>query len=111
MKRIINATENFSKKDAINMRNGLPLKDEPNGKTFDIMKAAIVEDTDEETGELKQVSVIIDSDGKCYTGISSTIADVMADCIELIDDGESVSLTLIKRKSNAGREFLTFQVM
>lgn len=111
MKRIINATENFNKKDAINMRNGLPLKDEPNGKTFNISKAAVVEDTDEETGELKNVSVLIDSDGKCYTAISATVADIMNDCIELLDAGESATLELIKRTSNAGREFLTFQVM
>ena len=111
MKKIINATENFTKKDSINMRNGLPLKDEPNGKTFMISKAAVVEDTDEETGELKVVSVLIDSDGKCYTSISATIADIMGDCIDLLDAGESVSLELIKRKSEAGREFLTFQVM
>lgn len=111
MKRIIDATENFNKKDAINMRNGLPLKDEPNGKTFNISKAAVVEDTDEETGELKNVSVLIDSDGKCYTTISATIADIMNDCIELLDAGESVTLELIKRTSNAGREFLTFQVI
>lgn len=111
MKRIINATENFNKKDAINMRNGFPLKDEPNGKTFNISKAAVVEDTDEETGELKNVSVLIDSDGKCYTGISATVADIMNDCIELVDAGESVTLELIKRESSAGREFLTFQVI
>lgn len=111
MKRIINATENFNKKDAINMRNGLPLKDEPNGKTFNISKAAVVEDTDEETGEIKNVSVLIDSDGKCYTAISATVADIMNDCIELLDAGESVTLELIKRKSSAGREFLTFQVI
>lgn len=111
MKRIINATENFNKKDAINMRNGLPLKDEPNGKTFNISKAAVVEDSDEETGELKNVSVLIDSDGKCYTTISATVADIMDDCIQLLDAGESVTLELIKRESNAGREFLTFQVL
>lgn len=111
MKRIVNATENFNKKDAINMRNGLPLKDEPNGKTFNISKAAVVEDTDEETGEVKNVSVLIDSDGKCYTAISTAVADIMDDCIELLDAGESVTLELIKRKSNAGREFLTFQVL
>lgn len=111
MKRIINATENFNKKDAINMRNGLPLKDEPNGKTFNISKAAVVEDTDEETGELKNVSVLIDSDGKCYTAISATVADIMDDCIELLDAGESLTLELFKRESSAGREFLTFQVI
>lgn len=111
MKRITNATENFNKKDAINMRNGLPLKDEPNGKTFNISKAAVVEDTDEETGELKNVSVLIDSEGKYYTAISATVADIMNDCIELLDAGESVTLELIKRKSSAGREFLTFQVI
>lgn len=111
MKRIINATENFNKRDAINMRNGLPLKDEPNGKTINVSKAAVVEDTDEETGELKNVSVLIDSDGKCYTAISATVADIMDDCIELLDAGESVTLELIKRTSSAGREFLTFQVM
>lgn len=111
MKRIVNATENFNKKDAINMRNGLPLKDEPNGKTFNISKAAVVEDTDEETGELKNVSVLIDSDGKCYTAISATVADIMDDCIELLEAGESVTLELIKRTSSAGREFLTFQVI
>lgn len=111
MKRIINATENFNKKDAINMRNGLPLKDEPNGKTFNISKAAVVEDTDEETGELKNVSVLIDSDRKCYTTISATVADIMDDCIELLEAGESVTLELIKRMSSAGREFLTFQVI
>ena len=111
MKKIINSTENFTKKDSINMRNGLPLKDEPNGKTFNISKAAVVEDTDEETGELKNVSVLIDSDGKCYTAISATVADIMNDCIELLDAGESVTLELIKRESSAGREFLTFQVI
>lgn len=111
MKRLLAATKNFDKKDLINSRNGLSLQDEENGFVIEVTKAATMEDTDEETGELKKISVLIDPEGKTYTSISATVDDIMDDVIELLDEGEPISLRLIKRKSNGGREFLSFQVM
>lgn len=111
MKRLLTATKNFDKKDLINSRNGLSLQDEENGFVIDVTKAATMEDTDEETGEIKKISVLIDPEGKTYTSISATVDDIMDDVIELLDEGEPISLRLLKRKSNGGREFLSFQVM
>lgn len=111
MKRLLAATKNFDKKDLINSRNGLSLQDEENGFVIEVTKAATMEDTDEETGELKKISVLIDPEGKTYTSISATVDDIMDDVIELLDEGEPISLRLLKRKSNGGREFLSFQVM
>ena len=67
--------------------------------------------TSKETGEVKRISVLIDHEGKTYTSISATIDDIMDDVIELLDEGEPVSLRLLKRTSSNGREFLSFQVM
>ena len=111
MKRLLAATKNFDKKDLINSRNGLSLQDEENGFVIEVTKAATMEDTDEETGELKKISVLIDPEGRTYTSISATVDDIMDDVIELLDEGEPISLRLLKRKSNGGREFLSFQVM
>lgn len=111
MKKLLTATKNFDKKDLINSRNGLSLQDEENGFVIEVTKAATMEDTDEETGEIKKISVLIDPEGKTYTSISATVDDIMDDVIELLDEGEPISLRLLKRKSNGGREFLSFQVM
>lgn len=111
MKKLLAATKNFDKKDLINSRNGLSLQDEENGFVIEVTKAATMEDTDEETGEIKKISVLIDPEGKTYTSISATVDDIMDDVIELLDEGEPISLRLLKRKSNGGREFLSFQVM
>lgn len=111
MKKLLTATNNFDKKDLINSRSGLSLQDEENGFVIEVTKAATMEDIDEESGEVKRISVLIDHEGKTYTSISATIDDIMDDVIELLDEGEPVSLRLLKRTSSNGREFLSFQVM
>lgn len=110
MKNLKRATSNFTKKDSINARNGFPLQDEENGLVIHVSKAAILEDVDGDTGELKEVSVITDSEGKVYTSVSASIMDIMDDVIDLLDAGESVTLTLVKRESKGKRTFLTFMV-
>lgn len=110
MKNIKRATSNFTLKDSINARNGFPLQDEENGLVIHVSRAAIVEDADKDTGELKEAAVIIDNECKVYTSISASIMDIMDDVIDLLDAGESVTLTLVKRESKGKRTFLTFMV-
>lgn len=111
MKAIKTATKNFTKKMAINIGMGTPLKDAADTVLESIQAAAIVEDVDRETGEIKVAAAIVDGNGAVYTSISATVLESIPDIIELIDDGEEFDVRVIVRTSKAGREFLTLNVL
>lgn len=104
-------TESFNRKMAINIGTSKAMQDMKGQKISNIQAAAIVEDVDKETGELKEVAVIVDGDGISYTAISGTVMDVMEDVIELINDGEEFDVLITGRKSKAGREFISLTVL
>lgn len=109
-REIISATENFTKKDLLNSRNGFSLQDLENGATIRAIRCAVVLGQDED-GSDKEVAVIISDDGVIYTSISSTIIDSIIDTIGIIDEEGTQELKLFKRKSKAGREFLTLSIL
>lgn len=109
MKTIINSTKNFTRKQAINSKNGIALKD-MNGSEVHVSGLAVLEDSDSPEGT-KEVGVIIAEDGMCYTCISSGAIDVIGDCIDLVNEGEEVTLKVDVRTSKGGREFIALIVL
>lgn len=109
MKReIIDSTDNFTKWDFINSKNGYALQDEA-GNTLNVTKAAIL-DVEDEDGQ-KKVSVMVTEDGQYYTAISKSVYEVMGDIIDLITDEGMARVKINSRKSKGGRDFLTIFVI
>lgn len=108
---IIANTRNFTRRDAINSKNAEPLQDyvESFTEIKNVTKAAMLEVTDEETGEIKYVSVII-TDDMVYTSISATIYDTIGDLIDIIDDEGHADIMVKRRKAKSGRDFLSMYV-
>lgn len=106
MRNLILNTNNFTKRDAVNSRNGIALQDMENAFMFNVIAAAQIETVDEETGERKEVSVLKSEDDQYYTSISATVYDVMDDLIGIIDDEGSCKVRVDKRKSKQGRDFI-----
>lgn len=112
MKNVIKKTASFTAKNSLSAKNGISLKDCEDGKRFDVRAAALFEDVDDATGTIKQpLAAIVDADGKCYTSISATVVDIMSDVIDIIEEGEAVTIELVKKKSGAGREYLILQAI
>lgn len=110
-KTIITKTENFTRKMAINIGTSIALQDKAGQKITDIAAAAVVTDIDRETGEEKQVAILVDGGGMSYSAISATVLQQMDDIIELIDDGEDFDVIVVSRKSKGGRDFITLNVV
>lgn len=113
MREIIFSTQNFSKRDAINCRSGIPLQEfDGDSQTIEnIVAAAIMKDTDTDTGEIKDISVLKTADMVYYTSISATICDNMEEVIDLIDEEGTINVRIDKRLSKGKREFLTIIVL
>lgn len=110
-KTIITKTENFTRKMAINIGTSIALQDKAGQKITGIVAGAVVTDIDRETGEEKQVAVLVDASGMSYSAISATVLQQMDDIIELIDDGEDFDVIVVSRKSKGGRDFITLNVV
>lgn len=110
-KTIITKTENFTRKMAINIGTSIALQDKVGQKINSIVAAAVVTGIDRETGEEKQVSVLVDAGGMFYSAISATVLEQMDDIIELIDDGEDFDVIVVSRTSKGGRDFITLNVV
>lgn len=105
-------TSNFTKRDAINARNSFALQDLDNGAELIIVKAGILNRPDLETGETKEVAVLITEDNTVYSSISATVCETLGDIVDIIEDEHApISIRLNKRKSKGGREFLTITVL
>ena len=108
---------NFTKKDEVNSVSATPLQ-----KTGDdiltLTGAAIVERSDE-NGEVKEVGLLATTAGT-FSSISETaikgldgIIDYMKELQQDAEpgDGVAIQVKVVKNKSNAGREFLTIQII
>lgn len=108
-RKIVTQSVDFQKKDFINSRNGLALQDVETGTRIVLTAAAILrDDTD---GEEKDVAVLC-TESDVYTSISSSVVDIIDDIIamQVEDGGELPTVTLNKRKSKSGRDFLTLMI-
>lgn len=112
MREIINKSTGFTKRDLVNSRAGNPLQDFEKSMTINnIMAIATCKDTDEETGEIKNVGILRTSDMVYYTTISETVFDTLDDVIDILDEEGEISVRVDKRRSNSGRDFLTLVVL
>lgn len=104
----------LTKKEKANMKNNsLKLAD---AEGYFKVKAAFIEDgeeTDEETGEVKNVTkgYIATEDGSCYGTISPTAIRCVSDIIDILEDGDDVSFRVITRKSAKNRDFITLELI
>lgn len=112
MRKLIESTSNFTKKDMINCRNGFSLQDLDANEVITVNKAAIVigDDKDSQDGE-RQVAVLMDAEGTCYTSISENVLDSMSDIIEVMDEEKECRIKVFKRKSKQGRDFISLAVL
>lgn len=106
------ASTNFTKRDMLNSRAGVPLKDFEESITINnVISAAVLSDVDEDTSEIKDVGVIVTADKTYYTTISATIIDTMEDLIDILNEEGNVDIRVNKRLSNNKREFLTMVIL
>lgn len=108
-------TINFTKKDEVNSVSATPLQ-KAKGEVITVTGAAITKRADE-NGEEKDVALLATKEHGMMSGISATaiksldlIIDYMA---ELADDEvqAGVQLRVKAEKSNAGREFITLEIV
>lgn len=112
MKEVVKATQNLSKIDLINAETSIAFKTlKGKSEAIKIKSCAIVRDVDRETGELRNFSYIFAEDGTVYGGNSESIERSSEQLIDLLDDGESVGFTVRANTTNAGREFLSLNIV
>lgn len=110
-REVVVSTANFTKKDNVNARNGFSLQDVAQDEILKINKAAIVMGSDKDSGNNRQVAVLMSDDGVVYTSISENVLDAMDDICELIDETGSVDIRVFKRKSKQGRDFISLSIL
>lgn len=111
---VIASVGGFSKRDVLNSKNGIPMKDFDGDSMMipNVVKGAIAEATDEETGEIKYISVLVTDDQTYFTSISGTIYDSMPDVLDILEDEQKINVRINKRVSKGNkRDFLTITVL
>lgn len=112
----MNKAFHFTKKDEINSVSAIPLQKVKN-QILTVTGAAITTRIDEETGEEREVGLISAEEGT-FSSISGTaikgldlIIDYMTDLAGESDAAVSVQVKVNVGKSNAGREFITLELI
>ena len=106
---------NFTKKDEINSISATPLQ-KVKGQILHVTGAAITIRPDEETGEEKKVGLIATDQGT-FSSISGTAIkglDGIIDYMHDLQEGDTpitVDIKVNAAKSNAGREFITLELV
>lgn len=107
----VDMTENFTKRDMANARNGFSFKDLEKPCNVTIVAAARTEDLDEETGEVRHVTIFKTAENEYYTGISDSIYENTELLEELINEEGPVQVRINERKSKNDRDFLTMIIL
>lgn len=113
--RKLTVTANFSKKDAFNITAADTLNTQ-NGKTINVIGAAIGLDVSHDTGEEVVTGYLKDSSGKIYSTISKTAIDSIAELCDIISDGElddvaeNLAVRVEIKKSKGGRDFIVLHL-
>lgn len=106
---------NFTKKDEINSISATPLQ-KVKGQVLHVTGAAVTMRPDEETGEEKKVGLIATDQGT-FSSISGTAIkglDGIIDYMRDLQEGDThvtVDIKVNAAKSNAGREFITLELV
>ena len=108
---------NFTKKDEINSVSATPLQ-KAKDQTLNVRGAAITTRVDVETGEERQVGLLSTDEGT-YSSISATVIKGLDLIIEYMKDlagdsdaeGVTAQVKVKAAKSNAGREFITLELV
>ena len=101
---------NFTKKDEINSVSATPLQ-KVKSEVLTVTGAAITMRPDEETGEEKKVGLLATDNGT-FSSISGTAIkglDLIIDYMEEVK--EPIQVKVNAAKSNAGREFITLEIV
>lgn len=105
---------NFTKKDEVNSVSATPLQKAKN-EIITVTAAAIAERPDE-NGEVREVALLSTKDHGMMSGISATAIKSLDLIIDYMDDlgdeaKEGVQLKIKSEKSNAGRDFITLEIV
>lgn len=100
---LINSTGNVTKRDIINARTSVQLKNVI-GQKIEAVKAFTFKQDD------LTVFSFQDDKGQYYSTISSAIIEVSDFVIDEIDEQGSLTVECISNKSNSGRDFLLLRV-
>lgn len=105
---------NFTKKDEVNSVSATPLQKAKN-EIITVTGAAIAERPDE-NGEVREVALLSTKEHGMMSGISATAIkslDLIIDYMEDLGDEakEGVQLKIKSEKSNAGRDFITLEIV
>lgn len=109
-REIISKTENFTSKDLFNAHTANQLQDLEDGTTIKVDAIGIFKAPDMETGEEKEVACFKSGD-EYFTSISATVIESAEDLIDVIKEDGPQNVKLIKRKSRAGRTFLSLMLL
>lgn len=107
----------MTKKDIINAEtSSIALQTLENGAVIEIRGAAVTETADMETGEARNVGYMACTDGQIYGCVSATAIKSIEGIVDLFTDEaengvDKLNVKVIKRKSNAGREFISLLIM
>lgn len=102
---------NFTKKDEINSVSATPLQKVKN-EILTVSGAAITSRMDEETQEERQVGLLATDKGT-FSSISATAIKGLDLIIDYMteENAQSVQVKVNCSKSNAGREFITLELI
>ena len=105
---------NFTKKDEVNSVSATPLQKAKN-EIITVTGAAIAERPDE-NGEVREVALLSTKEHGMMSGISATAIKSLDLIIDYMDDlgdeaTEGVQLKIKSEKSNAGRDFITLEIV
>ena len=102
---------NFTKKDEINSVSATPLQ-KAKGEVITVTGAMITERADE-NGEVREVALVSTLEHGMMSGISATAIRSLDLIIDYMTDEEAddVQLKIKAETSNAGREFITLEIV
>lgn len=90
----------LTKIELFNASSANTLKDAV-GKELTVVAAGNKESMDIETGEKKNVCVIVDDTGEIYAGTSVTVANDVADLVDMFPDN-NVKISIEEKKGKKG---------
>lgn len=110
-KQDLTTNHNITAKDLFNITGGSTL-DKLNGQTLNITGVAIGKDVSVDTGELIPIGIMKLEDGKIVTTVSDVAIKSLDNLVDYMTDEnlEMVSVTVSKKESNSGRQFIVLEI-
>ena len=102
-------SHNFTAKDRFNMTSAVTME-KAVGQSFRVVGACVGTDADENGADIP-VAYLKTDDGHLLCTVSRTVISSVEDLIDYFADGETVAeITIEKRLSKGGREFLVLMM-